>query len=182
MTVKTLYGKPGDFLFLHQNDGWTYASRKYITYAEGNTKPDGIVVFGYQGEQGSLCRKLLVIREFRKTVNQYVWSLPAGLIEPGEDIYLAAARELKEETGLDVVAFDKDKSFIGFGSIGLTDESCWHVTCEVEGVSCRDHLDGEEDIDAYLMDKDELLSMSKLGDPMDTRLAMLIANLGSNPL
>lgn len=44
--------------------------------------------------------KMLLSREFRMGVNHYVYNDIAGLIDPGEE---AVARELKEETGLDLV-------------------------------------------------------------------------------
>lgn len=47
--------------------------------------------------------KLLLSKEFRMGVNQYIYSFPAGLKEKGETISSAASRELKEETGLEVI-------------------------------------------------------------------------------
>ena len=44
--------------------------------------------------------RLLLNREFRMGVAEYVYNFPAGLVEPGEDIVSAARRELFEETGL----------------------------------------------------------------------------------
>ncbi|GKV68662.1 NUDIX hydrolase [Sporosarcina sp. NCCP-2716] len=48
-------------------------------------------------ERGSV----LLIREDRPGIRNK-WNLPSGRIEYGEDILLAAKREVKEETGLDI--------------------------------------------------------------------------------
>jgi 8-oxo-dGTP pyrophosphatase MutT (NUDIX family) len=44
--------------------------------------------------------RVLLIRQYRHPVRQYLWEIPAGLLDiPGEDRLTAAKRELLEETG-----------------------------------------------------------------------------------
>ncbi|MET9273058.1 NUDIX hydrolase [Kribbella sp. NPDC003557] len=54
--------------------------------------------------------RIVTIRMFRAGPDAVVTNLPGGLVEPGEDVALAGARELEEETGytcetLDVVGW-----------------------------------------------------------------------------
>jgi ADP-ribose pyrophosphatase len=42
---------------------------------------------------------LLLERQYRHAANDYLWEVPAGRIDPGEDELKAAKRELIEETG-----------------------------------------------------------------------------------
>ncbi|HZW96874.1 MAG TPA: NUDIX hydrolase [Candidatus Eremiobacteraceae bacterium] len=43
--------------------------------------------------------RVLLERQYRHAANDYLWELPAGRIDPGENALPAAQRELLEETG-----------------------------------------------------------------------------------
>ena len=64
--------------------------------------PDAVVLILHD-ESGE---KLLLNREFRLAAGTWVYNFPAGLLEAGETPEQAAARELKEETGLQLTAID----------------------------------------------------------------------------
>jgi ADP-ribose pyrophosphatase len=40
-----------------------------------------------------------IVRQYRPAIESFSWELPAGLVDPGEDPAVSAARELLEETG-----------------------------------------------------------------------------------
>ena len=44
--------------------------------------------------------KILINREFRLAMGEFIYNFPAGLVDEGEDWDTSAARELREETGL----------------------------------------------------------------------------------
>ncbi len=58
----------------------------------------GSVVVLAVDDKGPIPRVLLE-RQYRHAANDYLWELPAGRIDPGEDELKAAQRELIEETG-----------------------------------------------------------------------------------
>lgn len=43
--------------------------------------------------------EIVLIRQLRPSIEQRIWEVPAGTLEPGEDPAVCAARELAEETG-----------------------------------------------------------------------------------
>lgn len=63
---------------------------------------------------------------------------------------------LKEETGLDVIEINKDLSCDQvYLSPGMTDESVAFVYCICEGEVSKDYLEADEDIETYLVSKEE---------------------------
>jgi len=55
-------------------------------------------------------------------VGGFVYNFPAGLIDKGETPQEAGKRELKEETGLDVISIE-DTLFDSYSAIGFSNET-----------------------------------------------------------
>lgn len=43
---------------------------------------------------------IVLVRQYRPAIGRWAWELPAGSLQPGEDVARAAARECQEEIGL----------------------------------------------------------------------------------
>lgn len=117
-------------------------------------RPDAAIIVPYhRGEN-----KLVVIREYRIPVGDYLYGFPAGLLDPGEEIAVAAGRELREETGLDLVRVYRHSPAV-FSSAGITDETVAMVFAEVEGTPTIRHNADSEDIEIILMDRQEVQAL-----------------------
>jgi ADP-ribose pyrophosphatase len=44
--------------------------------------------------------EIILIRQYRYAIDRWIWELPAGTLQPGEDPAAGAARECEEEIGL----------------------------------------------------------------------------------
>jgi ADP-ribose pyrophosphatase len=65
--------------------------------------------------------RVLLVRQYRYTVNDFIWELPAGRIDEGEDESPAAKRELLEETGYSAERWKRVLFF--YVSPGFLDET-----------------------------------------------------------
>jgi ADP-ribose pyrophosphatase len=63
---------------------------------------------------------VLLIRQYRHAVGGYIYELPAGKLDPGEDPKDCAARELEEEIGLRASSLEHVVTF--YTTPGFTDE------------------------------------------------------------
>lgn len=89
--------------------------------------------------------KILIIKEWRYPLNDYVYAFPAGLCEPDESVPDAAKRELFEETGLEIDnVFDVLEP--SYQSVGMTDEAVATIICSAKGEITNKNATENEDI------------------------------------
>ncbi|UCD00111.1 MAG: NUDIX hydrolase [Phycisphaerales bacterium] len=127
---------------------WLMCSRKHHPVKDA-AKADIVVIVATMDSQEG--KRLVVTKEFRVPIWDYEYGFPTGLIDDGEDVASAASRELKEETGLDLVKVNHISQPI-FSSAGLTDESCHMVLLEAKGESSDRWSEDDEDIEVLLLD------------------------------
>ena len=84
----------------------------------------GSVVLVPIPEPGSI----ILVRQFRYTIDRWIWELPAGSLKPGEDPDSAAARECEEEIGLVPGKLTRLRSF--YPTPGFCDEKMTFYLCE----------------------------------------------------
>ena len=101
--------------------------------------------------------KVLLSSEFRLATNHYVFNFPAGLIDEGETVEEAAKRELKEETGLDLVEIQAVLP-PSYASQGTSDELMQLVVCTCEG-EIKESIFADEEIKARWYSKDEVKNL-----------------------
>ncbi len=130
-------------------------SAEQLKMNTGENPPDGVVIYALYGETHD---RVVLVRQFRYPLGDYVYELPAGLVESGEDFHRAAVRELKEETGLTFTPLSVEEMYErpAFTSVGMTDESCATVYGYASGEISRDYMEESEDIEIILADRNEI--------------------------
>ncbi len=150
LTFKDRAGRDGNYYFCTRNDD---ADLKIRTH---DRKPDGICIYAVTKEPSP---RLVLVHEYRFPIDDYIFSLPAGLIDPGETPGEAAAREMEEETGLTFTEYTGGEAFCRgsfFLAPGFSDEPGCAVFGTVSGTPSGKDNESSEFIEIHLADKKEV--------------------------
>lgn len=126
---------------------------KHLKAVTHENKPDGVILYGVYGEAKD---RVVLIRQYRYPLGDYVYEFPAGLVEEGEEMGAAGIREMYEETGLVFIPVDAgcySRPF--FTTVGMTDESCGMVFGYCSGEPTSVHEEASEEIQVILADRAE---------------------------
>ncbi|MBO5239418.1 MAG: NUDIX hydrolase [Lachnospiraceae bacterium] len=118
-------------------------------------KTDAVVVIVEDEER----KRILLNREYRMAVGGWVYNFPAGLIDPGETPEVSAARELKEETGLDLISI-LDVIRDSYSAVGFSNEKNQCIVGIAGGTMAPSNSTVEE-IEAAWYTKEEVRKLLK---------------------
>ncbi len=143
-------GKAFHYYFASRNDA------QHIKLKTKSLKAEGIVIYAVTTE---LDPRLVLIRQYRYPLDAFLYELPAGLVDGDETPGMAAAREMKEETGLDFTEYTGGSAcwrrpfFMG---AGFTDETSASVFGTVSGSVSDAFVEDTEEIQVILADKEKV--------------------------
>jgi len=143
------------YKIFESRDGYDICSRKSTPYIDGNRNVDGVSIIAH--DKGGY---YAIVKQFRNTINKWIYEFPAGKLDDGESIIRAAKRELREETGLNLYTGDENDVDIkiGFPTVGFTDEQRAVVFGTCIGQLSTKHLVGDEKdkVEPLLLDMHDL--------------------------
>lgn len=103
---------------------------------------------------------IVMERQYRHAARQYLWELPAGKLDAGEDALAGAQRELEEETGYRAKKWKPLVEY--YGSPGFLGESM--KVFQAEGLMAGDaHPEDDEEIEFRLVKLSEVVKMIEKG-------------------
>ncbi|MGN1344195.1 MAG: NUDIX hydrolase [Traorella sp.] len=156
-------------------DGHVIHVKKDEVLCENNMKsirecvyaPGGVAILAIQNH------KILLVKQYRYVVGEETIEIPAGKIEPQEELINVAKRELEEESGYQADSFEKIFTFYptpGFCGEVLHIYEAHHLT-KVENPKA---MDEDEDIHSYFIDLDEAYQQVKDGIIKDSKTIIAI--------
>jgi ADP-ribose pyrophosphatase len=122
--------------------------------------------------------EIILVQQYRYSIDRWIWELPAGTLKPGEDPADAAARECEEEIGRVPQRVAKIRSF--FPTPGFCDEEMNFYLCDELTAPAPDSTtqkDADEDLEPRVFTLDEAREMLDAGDIVDMKTAIGLALL-----
>jgi ADP-ribose pyrophosphatase len=135
--------------------------------------PGSVVLLPMPSEQ-----EIILIRQYRYTIDQWIWELPAGSLKPGEDPAEAAARECEEEIGLFPARVERLRSF--YPTPGFCDEEMIFYRCSELRAPAADSTarkDDDEDLEPRTFSLPEARELVARGEIVDLKTALGLALL-----
>ena len=109
---------------------------------------------------------IVLIRQYRHAIGDYLWEIPAGTINDGEAALECAQRELTEETGYTAARWDEMGHIIP--APGVSDERI-HLYAAHQLSPAQQRLDCDEIIDVQQVSFDRALEMVRKGLIVDAK-------------
>ncbi len=132
-----------------------------VSVKKDYSRTDGVLIPLYFINPKTGLLSTIITTQFRPALNNYVYSIPAGLVDNNEDLFLSAKREALEEVGANI----SDLELLAKSSptsSGLSDELNSIVLAKIDSFSNNNLEEFEDikfkivafkDLEEYLKDK-----------------------------
>ena len=114
--------------------------------------------------------RVILVRQYRYAVDRWIWELPAGNVEPGEDPEAAARRECAEETGWTARRVERMGAF--HPSPGYCDEVMIFYRLTELTATSQLALDADEVLEPRIVTLNEAQRMMAEGPVTDMKTAL----------
>ena len=162
-------GRIFDYFFVSRRNA------ERIKLLTGDSAAEGVVIYPIWKASPD---KIVMIRQYRYPLGDFLYELPAGLIDEGETPELSAVREMKEETGLEFEVYNGGDAAYRrpfFMGAGFTDESCNAVFGYASGEISKKEQEDTESIQVCIVDKPEAARILR-EEKVSLRAAYLLVN------
>ncbi|MFH2044770.1 MAG: NUDIX hydrolase [Pseudomonadota bacterium] len=110
--------------------------------------------------------EIILIKQYRYAAGDFIWEIPAGVLEPGEAPLECAKRELIEETGYSANKMVKLTEILPVP--GYSDERI-HIFLATDLVESKQNLDKDEILKVHVLKFDDVMDMITKGEIIDSK-------------
>jgi ADP-ribose pyrophosphatase len=110
--------------------------------------------------------ELLLVKQYRKAVEDFLYEIPAGILNIAEEPIECALRELREETGFEAKKIKKIYEF--YTSPGFSNEKVYLFKAE-ELTFTSTNFDEDEFVETIYVTREEATKMIETGRIMDSK-------------
>lgn len=109
---------------------------------------------------------IILIHQYRPAIRQYIWEIPAGILEAGETPLECVSREIVEEIGYEGEDFQKIAAV--FTGAGFCDEVIHIFECRL-GKEVGINHEGSEVIEVHRFSREQVNKMLQAGEIQDAK-------------
>jgi ADP-ribose pyrophosphatase len=111
-------------------------------------------------------QRVLLLQQYRYAVDSYIWEIPAGTLEKGENPMQCARRELVEEAGYAGSRFEK---LVELTPLPAYSDERIHIYLATGLVPAKQHLEADELLSVHPMDLRQALALIGEGNIQDAK-------------
>lgn len=112
--------------------------------------------------------QIVLVRQYRYVIDRWIWELPAGSLEAGEDPEQGARRECREEVGVEAAGVEHLGAFYptpGF----CTEVMLFYKLTELSPLTTAVARDEDEDLEPHTFSLEEARSLVRSGGIVDMK-------------
>ncbi|MBO5525263.1 MAG: NUDIX hydrolase [Clostridia bacterium] len=160
------------------NKNYIYKGKIINVRCDDAALPDGKMckreIVEHPGGASVLCvkdKKVLLVKQYRYAYQEEIYEIPAGKLNLGEDPALTAARELKEETGME--AREMKHLFTLYPTPGYTNELL-RIYYAVDAKEGEAMLDEGEFLNVEWLELEKVVNMIESGEISDAKTVVAV--------
>jgi ADP-ribose pyrophosphatase len=133
--------------------------------------PGAAAVIPFVDEPTADDPRVIMIRQFRHATDGYIWEIPAGRLDRGEDPAVCARRELQEEAGVTATRLERIATI--YTTPGFTDERI-HLFYAHGLASGQHQREADEFMELHTKRWSELMEMVRTGEIDDGKTVIAL--------